>query len=149
LIRFLLATTLLATVVACGRSELPPADATYTARGQVMTVPDTAAGELVVHHETIAGFRSRAGKPEHMDSMSMPFALAPGVSLAGVAPGDKVEMSFEVRWENGPPLRIVALRELPETTVLQLGGPTLELVAPLGSKPRPTAAAAPTPTIAH
>jgi Cu/Ag efflux protein CusF len=129
---------------ACRKHEqLAPADATYSTRGQVIEVPKDVAGELSVHHEAVPDFRDQEGKPSHMDSMSMPFAVAPEVSLAGIAPGDKVEMTFEVRWESEPTLRVVALHELPATTALDLGGPTLELVAPLGSS---TPAAAPTPT---
>lgn len=133
---------------ACRKEQaLAPADATYSTRGQVIDVPKDAAGELSVHHEAVRDFRDREGKPEHMDSMSMPFAVAPEVSLAGVAPGDKVEMTFEVRWDSQPTLRVVKLHELPESTALDLGGPTLELVAPLGSStPAPTATPAPTPT---
>jgi len=133
----------------CRRYAMPSADATYDTRGQVVEVPRDAGGELVVHHEAVSGFRDREGKPSEMESMSMPFAVAPTVALAGIAPGDKVEMTFEVRWTGEPALRIVALRELPESTALDLGGPQLEFVAPLGSgaaaTPTATVTAAPTP----
>ena len=149
--RVLAAAAALLAVAASGKggTDAPtgPADAPYSTRGQVMELPRVAGGELSVHHEAIHDFRDRDGKPSHMDSMSMPFAVAPEVSLAGIAPGDKVEMTFEVRWEGQPTLRIVKLQELPESTALDLGGPTLELVAPLGSsKPTATPAPAPTPT---
>ena len=136
---------------ACGGHErLAPADATYSTRGQVVEVPRDKNGELSVHHEAVADFRDREGKPSHMDSMSMPFAVAPEVSLAGIAPGDKVAMTFEVRWDSLPTLRIVKLSELPESTALNLGGPTLEFVAPLGSsKPAATPSPAPAPTAGH
>ena len=129
---------------ACRKQEhLAPADATYSTRGQVIEVPKVEGGELSVHHEAVPDFRDAEGKPSHMDSMSMPFAVARDVPLAGIAPGDKVAMTFEVRWDSEPTLRVVKLEELPENTALNLGGPTLELVAPLGSsKP---AAATPTP----
>ncbi len=134
---------------ACRKEQaIAPADATYATRGQVIEVPKDAKGELSVHHEAVPDFRDREGKPSHMDSMSMPFAVAPEVSLAGVAPGDKVEIAFEVRWNSQPTLLVVKLDELPESTALDLGGPTVELVAPLGSsKPVPAAtpASAPTP----
>ncbi|HEV8237747.1 MAG TPA: copper-binding protein [Thermoanaerobaculia bacterium] len=129
--------------VGCGREKMAPADAIYSTRGQVVEMPGDSNGELSVHHETVADFRDRDGKPSHMDSMSMPFAVAPEVSLAGIAPGDKVAMTFEVRWDSLPTLRVIKLSELPESTALNLGGPTLEFVAPLGSsKPVPS----PTPT---
>jgi Cu/Ag efflux protein CusF len=127
----------------CGRGSLSPPDATYTTRGQVIELPAAAGGDLTLHHETVADFRARDGKTTHMDSMSMPFAVAPNVSLDGIATGDKVDVTFEVRWEGGPPLRITRLEELPADTALVFGGPTLELVAPLGSgKPAPAPAEA-------
>lgn len=132
------------TALACGKAELPAADGTYQVRGQVVDVPREGVGDLTVHHETIADFRDREGKPSEMESMSMPFAVAPGVSLAGIAPGDKVEMTFEVRWQGDVPLRVVALRELPESTALELGGPKLELVQPFRSS-QATPTPAPTP----
>ena len=142
----LLGAAAVAGAIACGRQEkLAPADATYSTRGQVVEVPRDANGELSVHHESVADFKDRDGKPSHMDSMSMPFAVAPDVSLAGIAPGDKVAMTFEVRWDSLPTLRVVKLSELPESTALSLGGPTLELVAPLGSS-KPTATPSPSPT---
>ena len=128
-----LAIALAGATLACGKAELPAADGTYQVRGQVIDVPREEGDNLTVHHEAIADFRDREGKPSEMESMSMPFTVAPGVSLAGIAPGDKVEMTFEVRWEGGAPLRVVALHELPESTALDLGGPKLELVQPFGS----------------
>ncbi len=136
-----LAIALAGAALACGKAELPAADGTYQVRGQVIDVPREEGDNLTVHHEALADFRDRDGKPSEMESMSMPFTVAPGVSLAGIAPGDKVEMTFEVRWEGGAPLRIVALHELPESTALDLGGPKLELVQPFGSS-----SATPTPT---
>jgi Cu/Ag efflux protein CusF len=131
----------------CGGGEtLSPPDATYTVRGQVLDVPHQAGGDLTVHHEAVPDFRDRQGKPSVMDSMSMPFTVAKDVSLAGIAPGDKVELTFEVRWEGDPTLRAVEVVELPEGTRLDLGGPTLERVAPLG--PAPGAAPASSPPAA-
>ena len=140
-----LAIAVVAAALACGKAELPAADGSYQVRGQVVDVPREGVGDLTVHHETIADFRDRDGKPSEMESMSMPFAVAPDVSLAGIAPGDKVEMTFEVRWQGDVPLRVVALRELPESTALELGGPKLELVQPFGSS-QATPTPAPTPS---
>ena len=143
--RVLTAAAALLVVGACakGAEDAPtgPPDATYSTRGQVMELPQVAGGEMSVHHEAVPDFRDQDGKPSHMDSMSMPFAVAKEVSLAGIAPGDKVAMTFEVRWETQPTLRVIKLEELPESTALDLAGPTLELVAPLGSsKTTPTPA---------
>jgi len=145
-----LAAALVTAVAACGRQPLPPADATYTVRGQVVELPASARGELTVHHEDVPDFRDRDGKPSHMDSMSMPFTLAPELPMSGIAVDDKVAITFEVRWNAQPTLRITKIEELPAETALDLGGPKLELVAPLGSSssppPAPTPAAEATPS---
>jgi Cu/Ag efflux protein CusF len=144
--RLLVAVLLVAFAACRGGEALSPAAATYTVRGQVLEVPREAGGELTVHHEAVPGFHDRQGRPSPMDSMSMPFAVAPEVSLSGVAPGDRVQMTFEVRWQGGPPLRVVALHELPATTELALDGPTFELVYPLGSGSAATPTPAPSPS---
>jgi hypothetical protein len=75
----------------------------------------------MVHHEAIPEFVDRKGERSGMDSMTMPFEVAEEVPLAGVAPGDKVEMTFEVRWKDAS-LRVVRLTELPADADLRLGG---------------------------
>ena len=137
--RLLLALAVAGAALACRQTEIAPAAGSYTVRGQVVSAA-AGGGELTVHHEAIADFRDRQGKVSPMESMAMPFAVAPGVSLDGVTAGDKVEMTFEVRWQEGPPLLVVALRELDGATALDLGAPHLELVTPFGS-----GAATPTP----
>jgi hypothetical protein len=138
-------------VAACGGGRaLPPADATYSVRGQVEALPHAGSPDLYVHHEEVKGFIGRDGKPAHMDSMTMPFTPAADVPLTGIAVGDKVAMTFEVRWHADPLLRVVKLEKLPADTILDLGGPTLEKVAPLGSEPAattaPSASASTSPT---
>ena len=122
--------------LAC-RERLAPADATYSTRGQVVELA-SSHGELTIHHESVPGFHDRQGNPSHMDSMAMPFAVADGVPLNGIAAGDKVAFTFEVRWKTEPALRVTKLEKLPADTALVFGGPTLELVAPLGSSATPT-----------
>lgn len=97
-----------------------PPDQTYTVRGEVAGLPQEgeATRQLRVHHESVPGFVGFEGEVVGMASMTMPFPLADSVDLAGVEVGDKVEMTFEVRWEGSPPLTVVALRELPAGTVL-------------------------------
>lgn len=114
--------------LACGepaaveRDEaVSPPDQTYTVRGEVVALPDPRRKDdrqLRVRHESIPGFVGFEGEVVGMASMAMPFPLAADVDLDGVEPGDPVEMTFEVRWEGSPPLRIVALRELPPGTEL-------------------------------
>jgi Cu/Ag efflux protein CusF len=100
---------------------LGPPDATYTVRGVVWQLPGPAGDELTVHHEAIPEFVDRKGERSGMDSMTMPFGVAPDVTLADVTAGDKVAMTFELRWQDAQPLRIVRLEELPPDTELRLG----------------------------
>jgi Cu/Ag efflux protein CusF len=96
---------------------------TYTVRGQVEKLPDTAAGdrELTVRHEAIDNFTSRDGRVMGMDSMAMGFALAPETSIDGVAPGDVIELKLRVDWEAENPAeisQITEVRKLPPGTKL-------------------------------
>jgi hypothetical protein len=93
-----------------------PPDGTYTVRAVVVAVPEPEREDdrqLRVRHEAIPDFVGFDGEVVGMASMTMPFPAAAGVDLEGVAVGDLVEMTFEVRWEGSPPLRIIELRDLP------------------------------------
>lgn len=112
----------------CGGSEpepepaaTEPPDQSYTLRGEVMGLPQEGdePRQLRVHHESLPEFVSFEGEVVGMASMTMPFPLAEPVELEGIEEGDKVEMTFEVRWEGSPPLQVVELRELPEDTELE------------------------------
>jgi Cu/Ag efflux protein CusF len=98
-----------------------PADATYRTRGVVSQLPAAPDGEMVLFHEAVREFVDRKGERSGMDSMSMPFAVAEGVPLEGIAEGDKVAFTFELRWEGDPTLLVTALEELPADAELQLG----------------------------
>lgn len=134
---------LLVGLAACGRDRAPqeappgPPDATYTVRGVVWQLP-TAGGprELVVFHEAIPEFVDRKGERSGMDSMTMPFGVAPDVPLDGVAEGDKVELTFELRWADPQPLRVVRLTELPGDAPVSVGA------RPAGDDPPPSASPA-------
>ncbi len=95
----------------------------YTVRGQVAALPRPGrpGSELLIHHEPVPDFVDFSGKKVGMQSMTMPFPLADGVSLAGIDRGDKVEMSFEVRWHGAPPLQVTEIHELPPDTELHFG----------------------------
>jgi Cu/Ag efflux protein CusF len=101
-------------------APLPPADHAYTTRGVVERLPGRNDEHVMILHEAIGDFVGMDGKPASMASMSMPFAVADGVSLAGVDVGTKVEFTFEVRWSGGEPLLVIALSPLPEDTRLEL-----------------------------
>ena len=96
-------------------------DGTYTVRAEVVGVPDPERKDdrqLRIHHEAVPDFVGFEGEVVGMASMTMPFPVAGDVDLEGVEEGDPVEVTFEVRWEGSPPLRIVELRELPAGTEL-------------------------------
>ncbi|HEX6200701.1 MAG TPA: copper-binding protein [Thermoanaerobaculia bacterium] len=125
----LLPALLVAALLGCGGGERVPAedavtdppDQTYSVRGEVVALPDERRPDdrqLRVRHESIPDFVGFEGEVVGMASMSMPFPLATAVDLEGVEPGDPVEMTFEVRWEGTPPIRIVELEELPPGTEL-------------------------------
>ena len=85
-----------------------------------MPPPSDAAGMISVSHEAIPEFRDRSGKKIGMEPMKMNFGRLQGVTIEGIDAGDKVEMQVEVRWDQRPPLRISALKKLPDDTQLAL-----------------------------
>lgn len=109
---------------ACGRKEpvaLGPPDAVYEVRGVIVALPQqTRSGEMRVHHEAIPNFKDREGKTIGMQSMTMPFPLAPGVSTDSLQLGDKIQFRLEVRWNEGPTIRIAKIELLPGSTPLAL-----------------------------
>lgn len=99
---------------------LPEPDQVYTVRGEVMGLPQ-GPGELRqlrVRHESVPDFVDSEGEVVGMASMTMPFPVAEDVDVDDLEAGDKVEMTFEVRWEDGRPLRVVGVEELPRDTAL-------------------------------
>ena len=92
-------------LASCGRATPadPPhssrgePDAVYTVRGRVEQVPapEKPLAEFFVKHEPIDDFKNPDGTLG-MDTMSMPFPLAKGVTLTGIAPGDLVEIDMAV-----------------------------------------------------
>ena len=108
-------------LAACGTPEEPPPPAdSYRTRGLVRQLPsaDRPGSELYVQHEAIPGFKDAEGKVVGMESMAMPFPVADLAMLAGLAAGDKIDFTFEMRWEGDKPLLVTRLEKLPPETVL-------------------------------
>jgi hypothetical protein len=112
---FAVALTLALAAVSCKGSA--DVDAHYTVRGQVKNFQ---AEHVLIHHERIAEFKDRDGKPSAMDSMAMNFSLAPGVAQDAFKPGAKLSIEFDVRWSSGDPLVITKVTPLPDDTALVL-----------------------------
>ena len=106
-------------LLACGGEEEAPTepDGTYTVRGEISEMGER---NLAIHHEAIPDFTNREGEVSGMDSMTMMFHRPESVSLDGIAVGDPVELTFDVRWSGDHTLTITALDELPEGTELEL-----------------------------
>lgn len=118
-------------VAACRRAEEKPAPAAesnirkdrYTVRGLVVTLPEEGnpSAEFQVRHEAIPHFVGQDGEMG-MDTMTMPFPLAEGLSLAAIKVSDKIELTFEVDFDTAAKqltgYRAVALSVLPADTAL-------------------------------
>jgi Cu/Ag efflux protein CusF len=114
-------TALLLPLVACGGPEppAPPAgNADYEARGEIAKLPDATSAQIWIRHEAIPDFRNEAGEVVGMESMTMPFSVAPGLSLAGLAPGDRIGFRLEMRWGDRAAASVARIEKLPEATRL-------------------------------
>jgi hypothetical protein len=99
-----------------------PSSRRYTVRAEVVRLPESGAPlrELVLRHEAIPDFVGQEGRVVGMEAMVMPLEVARTLPLDGVRAGDKVEIVLEVDWAR-PSYRVVQLRPLPSSTVLDLG----------------------------
>lgn len=100
-----------------------PADHTYTVRGIVRLLPDpkSPGAQLNIQHEAIPEFVDWDGKKVGMKEMVMPFPVKPGVSLEGIAVGDKVEFVFEV-FTKKKSYHLTKITKLPADTAINVGG---------------------------
>lgn len=95
--------------------------ARYTVRGAIENLSESGGRSVVlIHHEAIPDFVDGYGEKRTMHSMAMAFGIEDGVSMDGVAVGDKVEVTFVVDREHYPSFLITTLRELPASTELAL-----------------------------
>lgn len=117
----------------CTKSSEAPAAAAeiYAMRGEIVRLPTAASPEIAIRHEAVPDFRDEAGKVVGMEAMTMPFALAPGVDIAGLVPGDKVEFTLEMRWKATRDIvRISRIGKLPAGTLLSWEEPPATPQAP-------------------
>ena len=102
-----------------------PAGDRYTVRGLVIEIQDAGQAEarLRIQHEAIPDFKGMDGKAWEggMESMTMIFAVAEGVSLDGISAGDKLEFVLVMDWEKKPTQWITEIVKLPAETQLSVG----------------------------
>ena len=100
---------------------LTAAEYTYTTRGVVTGLPGRGTLYVQVHHEAIADFVNKAGENVGMKEMIMDMPNAtPDVKVDALAIGDKVSMTFEVRYKSDPRMVITKMEKLDGGTVLDL-----------------------------
>ncbi len=89
---------------------MPPARS-YALQGEVVALPDVAAGrpDVLIRHQPIPDFVTADGEVVAMEAMTMPFTLARGVSLAGLGPGQAVTFTLQVDWAAAEPMTITHL----------------------------------------
>ncbi|MCC6661552.1 MAG: copper-binding protein [Phycisphaerales bacterium] len=101
------------------------ADYTYIVRGTIEDLPEAGrpGSSLLIHHEAVDDFVNlyNPDAERGMNSMVMPFTPAPGLLLDGLAVGDIIEFTWEVRKTGDPRSAIVAIRKLPADTALTFG----------------------------
>lgn len=93
---------LFAALSACSKDPEPlPTTKTvaYTVRAEIVSLPEPGkpSSEFMARHEEIPEFlHSLNSDKRGMRAMTMPFPLAPSISLDGLKPGAKVQITFEV-----------------------------------------------------
>ncbi len=110
-------------------NEPAPLTHTYHTRGIIQSLPEAnkPTAELMIQHEAINDFVDGKGAVVGMNAMTMPFPrLAPGVSLDGLAVGDKISFSFTNTWTGPEATRkpawvIDTISKLPAETELIFG----------------------------
>ena len=95
--------------------SLGPADQQYTLDGRIERLPTDRTPIIHIRHDDIPGFVDKNGQIVGMRAMSMPFDIAPDVDLTGLAPGDLVTFTFEVRWHESPNTLVTRLARRTQT----------------------------------
>ncbi len=116
-----LAVTLAAALLAgaCDRDAGPASssasvgDRDYRIAGEVVRLPDERDPQVWIRHAAIPDFVDAEGNRVGMESMIMPFPLAPGLDAAGLTPGDRIAFTLAMRWNDRPANAITAIEPLP------------------------------------
>ena len=91
----------------------------YHLRGIIKALP--AAGEspenVSIKVPPIAHWVGMSGKIEPMMAMTMPYQLASGVTLQGIATGDKVAFTYKVNW-TADRMVVTRIKKLPAQTMI-------------------------------
>ena len=116
-------TAALPMLVICGCDRKPAAAAgpTHTVRGRVLKLPVAGdpSSSFSLFHEDIPQWLRPDGT-RGMNSMIMPFPLAKGVSIEGIALGDIVEVSVQQHSAAAIPYEAMSVKKLPPETKLSL-----------------------------
>jgi hypothetical protein len=124
-VKRLAAMWLLSILAACSDGGAPkgglPAPDVYRVRGVVERLPQADGPDhaIYIRHAALPEFRDETGAVVGMGTMTMPFPLARGVSIADLAPGDPVAFTFAVTWKPHSGYEITEIRELPAGTVIE------------------------------
>jgi len=103
----------------CGEAE-PAYQHTYTTRGVIVAMPgEKAYEEFIVRHEPIPDYVSMNGSIG-MASMAMPFPLKDRSLVAGLAVGDKIEITYGETFEPDFDAGVISIKKLPADTALNL-----------------------------
>ncbi len=99
---------------------MPRGGRDYRVRGKVAQLPaaNEPASAFMIAHEAVDDFVDRDGKVTGMDPMTMAFPLTRGVTPAGLAIGDPIEITLHVDWSADPAVSITRLRKLPPGTAI-------------------------------
>jgi hypothetical protein len=73
----------------------------YHMKGVIKALPGAgrAQNEVLIRHEEVPDYRDSSKNVVGMHAMTMPFYLAPGVSVGGLAVGDEVTFTVVASWE--------------------------------------------------
>lgn len=110
---------------ACKGTPHPSNVHLFTVRGQVVQVPvaDKPGSQFMIHHEAVPGFIDQTGAVVGMESMTMYFPTATGLSLDSLVPGDKIQFVLSVDWPDNQ-VEIIKITKLPDDVMLNFGEKT-------------------------